>query len=106
MFELLIYHDLAELETGDISSSDIERRKNKKEIEYQAVKKIASELPSFMGKKYKALYEEFELRLTPEAKFAHAMDKLDAQLQCFNAPEADVERMKEAFLPYSEEILE
>lgn len=105
VFELLLYHDLAEIETGDVSLADTEKRKSKKEAEYQAMLNIASQLPSFMGEKYQALYEEFEENLTPEAKFANAMDKLDAQLQCFNTPEEDLERMKEAFSPYTYELL-
>ncbi|MDR0607005.1 MAG: HD domain-containing protein [Candidatus Peribacteria bacterium] len=105
VFELLLYHDLAEIEIGDISLADTERRKNKKECEYQAMQKIASTLPSFMGEKYKKLYEEFETKSTPEARFAQAMDKLDAQLQCFNTPEEEFDQIKTAFLPYSEELL-
>jgi putative hydrolase of HD superfamily len=105
VFELLLYHDLAEIEIGDISLADTEARKNKKEREKQAMKNIASTLPSFMGEKYKTLFEEFEAKETPEAKFAQAMDKLDAQLQCFNTPEDELDQMKEAFLPYSEELL-
>jgi putative hydrolase of HD superfamily len=105
VFELLMYHDLAEIEIGDISLADTEGRKNKKEAEYQAMKKIASTLPPSMGEKYQALYIEFEKRITPEAKFAQAMDKLDSELQCFNTPEEDREKMKKAFIPYSEELL-
>ncbi|MDR2190988.1 MAG: HD domain-containing protein [Candidatus Peribacteria bacterium] len=105
VFELLLYHDLAEIEIGDISLADTEARKNKKKAEYEAMEHIASTLPSFMGEKYKALYEEFEGKETPEARFAQAMDKLDAQLQCFNTPDHELDKMKEAFLPYSEELL-
>ena len=106
VFELLLYHDLAEIETGDVSLADTtDARKNKQEAERQAMEKIVSTLPPFMGEKYQALYEEFEAKLTPEAKFAHAMDKLDAELQCFNPPEEDREKMKEAFVPYSEELV-
>ena len=105
VFELLIYHDLPELETGDISLADTEARKNKKEAERHSMESISATLPPFMREKYRALYEEFVARQTPESKFANAMDKFDAQLQCFNTPEGDVGRMKEAMLPYSEGLL-
>ena len=105
VFELLLYHDLTEIETGDISLADTEARKNKKEITHQAMDKVASELPFFMREKYKALYWEMEDNQTLEAKFANAMDKLDAQLQCFNTPEAEIEQMTQAFLPYTEALV-
>ena len=105
VFELLLYHDLAEIEIGDISLSDTEARIEKKELEQKAVKRIASTLPISMGTKYLELYNEFENNKTLEARFANAMDKLDANLQCFNASDTELEKIKKAFLPYPEHLI-
>jgi putative hydrolase of HD superfamily len=105
VLELLLYHDLAEIETGDISLSDTQARNGKKEREQQAVKDIASTLPSAMGEKYQTLYEEFEAKETLESRFANAIDKLDADFQCFSTPDNDLEKMREAFRPYPELLL-
>jgi putative hydrolase of HD superfamily len=105
VFELLLYHDLAEVEVGDVSLSDVAGRIGKKEREQQAVKHIASTLPPTMGTKYQALYEELEAKETLESRFANAIDKLDADFQCFNTADDDLETMREAFRPYPEHLL-
>jgi putative hydrolases of HD superfamily len=82
VYELLIYHDLAELETGDIPPIEIERRKNKKEMEEFAMANISSHMPDKMAQQYRNLFDEYERKETLEARFANAIDKLDADLHC------------------------
>src|SRR3989338_3585163 len=78
VYELLMYHDIVEIETGDIPIHHEEKRNNKKQEEMKAANKLAQELPEEVGKKLQSLFTEFEENKTPEAKFARAIDKLDA----------------------------
>lgn len=78
VYELLMYHDVVEIETGDIPIHHEEKRNNKKQEEMAAANKLSEELPKEIGKKLKALFTEFEENTTPESKFARAIDKLDA----------------------------
>ncbi len=78
VYELLMYHDIVEIETGDVPIHHEEKRNNKKHEEMKAAIKLAKELPEEIGKKLLTLFTEFEENKTMEAKFAHAIDKLDA----------------------------
>ena len=84
VFQLLIYHDVVEIEAGDIPIHYVNRRKDKKETELKAMKKIAGDLPLLMQKKYEELFLEFSDISSPEAGFAQAIDKLDAILQALD----------------------
>jgi len=78
IYELLIYHDIAEIETGDIPIHHDEERKNKKETERKAMEKLMEDFPAFLKEKVNRLFLEFGERKTKEAKFAKAIDSFDA----------------------------
>jgi len=78
VYELLMYHDVIEIEAGDIPIHHVEERKNKKEKEQKAFVKIKENFPEELKEKFSKLFEEFEEQKTKEAKFARAVDRLDA----------------------------
>ncbi len=78
IYEILMYHDIVEIEVGDIPIHHEEARKNKKVDELNAIKKLRGDFPNPMGKKVFDLFTEFEEEITKEAKFAKAIDKIDA----------------------------
>jgi len=80
VYELLLYHDLLEIETGDIGLHKLEERKDKKEKEQKALPLLLKQLPTEFGEKFRQLFQEYEERKTPEAKFVKAIDYLDAEL--------------------------
>src|SRR3989344_1132663 len=80
VYELLLYHDVVEIEAGDIPIHHEDKRKNKKENEAKAVKILRPQLPKEVAIKLEKLYNEFEENKTPESKFAHAIDTLDATI--------------------------
>lgn len=80
VYELLMYHDLVEIEAGDTPLSKKADRNEKAKKEAEAAKRLASCLPDATGKKFIMLFKEFEEGLTIEAKFARAVDALDAQI--------------------------
>jgi len=80
VYELLMYHDVVEIETGDVCISKIEERVGKKEKEKAAAHILKDHLPKKLGDKFIDLFEEFENLETREAKFAKAIDFFDAQI--------------------------
>ncbi|MBU0460896.1 MAG: HD domain-containing protein [Nanoarchaeota archaeon] len=78
VYELLIYHDVVEIEAGDIPIHHTEKRKKKKTSEMKALKNIKKQIPHGLKGKFEDLFLEFEAAETKEAKFAKAIDALDA----------------------------
>ena len=88
VYELLMYHDVVEIETGDIPVHHIEKRVNKKEEEKAAAHILKEHIPPALKDKFIKLFEEFEDGETPEAKFAKAIDSLDALIHFLDYKEA------------------
>lgn len=102
IYELLMYHDLVEIETGDINLLDGDKRTNKKEKEFQAMEKIKEKIPAKMKEKFVLLFKEFEEGKTLEARFAKAIDALDAEIHEMDYKE-DWKGWTEEFLRKSKE---
>lgn len=80
VYELLMYHDVVEIEAGDINLLNEQERKHKAEREKKAAHVLHQHLPAELGKKFLALFHEYEEGKTKEAKFAKAIDALDAEI--------------------------
>ncbi len=78
VYELLLYHDVVEIEAGDIPIHHVKERENKKEKEQKAFEKVKKDFPPELKEKFTKLFKEFEEQKTKEAKFARAVDRLDA----------------------------
>lgn len=78
VYELLMYHDLVEIETGDVPSHPNIKIRDKSRNEEIAANKLKKILPNNSGNKFIKLFKEFEEVKTKEAKFAKAVDALDA----------------------------
>lgn len=72
---MLLIHDLIEIEAGDTFVYNPEEMAAQEAAEFQAAKAIFQRLPADQGAAYKSLWEEFEARRTPEAKFAKAINR-------------------------------
>jgi len=82
VYELLMYHDTVEIEAEDSPLNPEKERTGQHEKEAVAMEKLSREIPDpKFGKKIKEFFHEFEENKTPEAKFANAIDKLDAIIQ-------------------------
>ena len=73
---MVLIHDLIEIDAGDTYAYDTEGNKTKKERELKAADRIFNILPKDQADKLRALWDEFEDGVTPEAKFANSLDKL------------------------------
>lgn len=72
---MILAHDLVEIEAGDTFAFDEQAKLSQKDRELEAADHIFSMLPEDQGKKFRALWDEFEAGETAEAKFANAMDR-------------------------------
>lgn len=77
---MLLIHDLVEIDAGDTYAYDEEAKKTQAEREQKAADRIFSMLPEDQGQKLRAIWEEFEARETPEAKFARTMDNVQPMM--------------------------
>ena len=74
--KLLLVHDLIEIDAGDTYCYDEAGRKDQKQREAVAADRIFGLLPADQKRDIRDCWEEFENRQTPEAQFAHAVDRL------------------------------
>lgn len=73
---MLLIHDLVEIDAGDTYAYDETGKATQREREEKAADRIFSLLPEEQGRKLRDLWEEFEEKKTPEAKFARTMDNI------------------------------
>ena len=73
---MILMHDVVEIDAGDTYAYDEQGKKTQREREENAANRLYGMLPDEQREKFRGLFEEFEARQTPEAKFARAMDNL------------------------------
>lgn len=78
---LILVHDLVEIEAGDTYAYDDAAIEGQEEREQRAADRIFGLLPDDLGAELRALWEEFEARETPEARFAKACDNFQGFMQ-------------------------
>jgi putative hydrolase of HD superfamily len=73
--KMVLVHDLVEIDAGDVLVYDRD-----KDPDWQAAERIFRILPSDQAEEVRRLWEEFEGRVTPEARFAAALDRFQPML--------------------------
>jgi putative hydrolase of HD superfamily len=74
--KMALVHDLVEIDAGDTFCYDEAGNADKAGREAVAADRIFGLLPGDQGRELRSLWEEFEARATPEARFAAALDRL------------------------------
>jgi len=77
---LVVVHDLVEIYAGDTPLYDDQLRTSQVERELAAADRLFGLLPADQAREFRALWDEFEARQTPEARFAKAIDRLEPNL--------------------------
>lgn len=77
---MLLIHDLVEIDAGDTYAYDEAGKQTQAERERAAADRIFGLLPEDQGQELRAIWEEFEARTTPEARFARTMDNLQPMM--------------------------
>jgi putative hydrolases of HD superfamily len=81
--KMLLVHDVVEIDAGDTYVYDVVAAADKVEREVRAAERLFGLLPEDQAAEVRALWDEFESRATPEARFAHAVDRLQPVLHNF-----------------------
>lgn len=74
---LVVIHDLVEIYAGDTPLYDTAGAVDQVEREQAAADRLFRMLPADQAQWIRALWDEFEARRTPEARFAKAIDRLE-----------------------------
>lgn len=82
--KMLLIHDIVEIDAGDTFLYDAAANASKADAEKGAARRIFGILPQPLGEEFSALWEEFESRNSPEAKFAAALDSLQPLMNHLN----------------------
>jgi putative hydrolase of HD superfamily len=80
VLELVTIHDLVEIDAGDTFAYDLTANRTKAERELVAADRIFGLLATDQATYLRALWDEFEEQQTPEARYAHAIDRLQPLL--------------------------
>lgn len=92
VMKMVLVHDLVEIDAGDVFIYDEEGAILKAERERAAADRIFALLPDDQATEIRGLWEEFEAHRSPEARFAHAIDRLEPLLlNCFTQGKAWLE---------------
>ena len=76
VMQLVLIHDMVEIDAGDTYAYDPEANKTKRERELKAAERIFHLLPDDQAKWIRSLWDEYEAGETKEAKFALSLDIL------------------------------
>jgi putative hydrolases of HD superfamily len=80
VLKMVIVHDLVEIDAGDTFAYDTAGMANQHEREAIAADRIFGLLPADQAREFRAIWDEFEARETPESKFAAAVDRFQPML--------------------------
>ncbi len=78
--EMVLMHDLVEIDAGDTYCYDVTGNAGKLERERAAANRVFGILPPDQAAWVRGLWDEFEARRTPEARFAAALDRVQPLL--------------------------
>ena len=81
VIEMLLIHDIVEIDAGDTYAYDTEGLKSQAEREAKAAERIFGMLPDDQRDWMFELFHEFEEGNTPEARFARSLDNVQPVMQ-------------------------
>ncbi|MBN2514771.1 MAG: HD domain-containing protein [Deltaproteobacteria bacterium] len=84
VIKMVLVHDLVEIDAGDTYCYDEEAIEDQMKREEEAADRIFNMLPEDQSKEIRLLWDEFNDRKTPEARFAAALDRLQPLLHNYN----------------------
>ena len=76
VLETVLIHDVVEIDAGDTYAYDDAGNATKAEREQKAADRLFGLLPADQGAHLRQLWEDFEAKSTPEARFANALDRI------------------------------
>lgn len=80
VIKMVIIHDIVEIDAGDTYCYDAVGCLDQNSREQKAAARLFGMLPVDQAEEFKSIWEEFEEKITPEACFAGALDRLQPLL--------------------------
>ncbi|MCX6945251.1 MAG: HD domain-containing protein [Opitutales bacterium] len=80
VLQMVIVHDLVEIDAGDTFAYDTAAMAGQHEREARAADRIFGLLPPDQSQRFRALWDEFEAKQTAESRFATAVDRFQPML--------------------------
>jgi putative hydrolase of HD superfamily len=80
VLKMVIIHDLVEIDAGDTFAYDTAGMVGQHEREARAADRLFGLLPADQALEFRALWDEFESKATPEARFSAAVDRFQPML--------------------------
>lgn len=80
VLKMLLIHDLVEIDAGDTFAYDTTGLTGQHEREARAAERIFGLLPDDQAAEFRALWDEFEAKVTAESRFATAIDRFQPML--------------------------
>lgn len=77
---MVLIHDIVELDAGDTYAYDVKGNATKRERELAAAERIFNILPEDQARYLRSIWDEFEDEISPESKFAHALDNIQPMM--------------------------
>ena len=81
VIRMVLVHDLVEIDAGDTFCYDEVAALDKSEREEACADRLFALLPGEQGREMRSLWDEFEARETPDARFASALDRMQPIIQ-------------------------
>lgn len=109
VLEMLLIHDIVEIDAGDTFAYDVAGNADKAQREQRAADRLFGLLPADQAQAYRALWDEFEQRQSAEARYAAALDRLQPLLLNFHTDGVAWQRheiKKAQVIAYNEHIAE
>jgi putative hydrolases of HD superfamily len=97
--KMALIHDIVEIDAGDTFIYDAKGATDKVERERAAADRLFALLPADQEAEFRALWDEFEERQTPESRFAASLDRFIPQLHNYNTKGGS---WKEHGIPYDQ----
>lgn len=76
VIKIALVHDLVEVYAGDTFAYDSKGYEDKEQREKDAATKLFGILDPVQGAEFRALWDEFEAKETPESRYANAIDRI------------------------------
>ncbi|MFP4379848.1 MAG: HD domain-containing protein [Candidatus Sumerlaeia bacterium] len=80
VLRMVLIHDLVEIDAGDTFVYDETGQQDKRDREEKAAERIFGILPEEQRDNFREIWEEFEAKQTPEARYAASLDRLQPLL--------------------------
>ncbi len=85
VLKMLLVHDVVEVDAGDTYAYDPQANETREAREQEAAGRIFGLLPADQATEVRSLWDEFEEGVTPESRYANALDRLQPLLLNFQS---------------------